>query len=211
MYKICEDNKMKLSPANIFSICVIFTVAFSACSSTRKTDSVSSSIENKTINSPWETPRIADDSANVADQNFVKEWKAKYDMALAELERNRQLWQESKIVDYDFVIAKYAGGMTNTWNRQPVVIKIRGGEEISLEKASKEYDYVYDSRTDGFEDFDTIDKLFSYLRQELDDRNIIEAEYDRKYGYPKKVFITFTFASNHNWHTIDVSKFKVIK
>ncbi len=101
--------------------------------------------------------------------------------------------------------------MTNTWNRQPVVIKIRGGEKISLEKASKEYDYVYDSRTDGFEDFDTIDKLFSYMRQELDDRNIIEVKYDKKYGYPKKAVITVTFAFNHNWHTIDVSKFEVIK
>ncbi len=82
---------MKLISSNIFSIYVIFAVAFSACSSTRQTNSVSSFIENKAINSPSKTPRIADNSANVADQNFIKEWKAKYDSALAELEGNRQL------------------------------------------------------------------------------------------------------------------------
>lgn len=186
---------MKLISTNICLIFFLFVFQFPGCSST----------------SPSKTPRISDDSANTFDQNFLKEWRSKYDSTLAEIEQNQRFWQDSKITNYDFVIAKYAGGQTNEWNRLPVLMKIREGKKASIEKVEKDKDYVYSSRTDGFEDFDTIDKLFNYLRQELDDRNILEVEYDEKYGYPKMVIIKFTFATNHNTREIDTSKFEVLK
>ena len=197
---------MKLISTNMFLIVLLFVLQFSGCSLPQQADS-----EKQPIDSPSKTPRIEDNPSNIADQNFVKEWKAKYDITLAELERNRKLWQESKITNYDFVTAKYAGGQTNTWNRLSVLIKIREGEKVSLEKVEKDVDYVYSSRTDGFEDIDTIDKLFDYIRQQLDDRNILEIKYDKNYGYPKSVNITFTFATNHNWRVIEISKLEVVK
>lgn len=194
-----EVTKMKWISIILFIILPFFVFHFSGCSLSPQT------------NSPSKIPRIADNTANVADQNFLKRWREQYDASFAELERNQQIWQESKIKNYDFVIAKYAGGQTSSWNRMPVLIKIREGEKVSLEKVEKDKDYVYSSRTDGFEDIDTIDKLFDYLRQELDDRNILNVEYDKNYGYPKSVSITFTSYTNHNWRVIEISKLELVK
>ncbi len=200
---------MKLILIFSFLILPFFVFQFSGCSVSKQTNSHSASLENKAINSPSKTPRITDNTSNVAEQNFIKEWREKYDTTLAELERNRKLWQENKIMNYDFVIAKYAGGASNSWNYPPVLIKIREGEKVSIEQADKDLIAYFPS--DEFKDFDTIDKLFDYMRQELDDRNILRVKYDKKYGYPKTVSIIFTFADIHNSHTIDISKFKVIK
>src|SRR5689334_15711373 len=48
---------------------------------------------------------------------------------ITELEKNRRLWQESKIVDYDFVETKFAGGL---YLFIPVLIQVRNGKAISM-------------------------------------------------------------------------------
>jgi hypothetical protein len=151
-----------------------------------------------------------ENSANISEENFAKEWKSRYEAAAAKLERNRNLWQESKIVNYDFVAARYAGGQTNTWNRSPVLIKVRQGEKILIEVVSKS-DKSYMARTDGFEDFDTIDKLFNYLRQQLDKGKILEADYNKKLGYPgKNISIRDSFEI-HGSRNIVIEKFEIIE
>lgn len=157
------------------------------------------------------SPTPEQSSKSFPNEYFEKEWKGKYDATVAELERNRSLWQENKIVNYDFVVARYAGGVTNDWNRLPVLIKIRQGEKISIEKFEKDKDYVISSRTDGFEDFDTIDKLFDYLRRQLDEGKIIDAEYDKKLGYPGKTISISDSLEIHGWRNIAVEKFEIIK
>ncbi len=183
---------------------------FSGCVS-QQANSESSAIANKPTNTGSESATPVNKPTNIAEENFAKEWKSKFESTTAELERNRRLWQESKIVNYDFVIAKYAGGVTNEWNRLRVLIKIREGEKISIEKVEKDKDYVIHSRTDGFEDFDTIDKLFIYIRKELNGGKIVDAEYDSKFGYPKRVSVTFYSVYNHNSRTIEISKLEIVK
>ena len=192
------------------ALCLVFVFAvfqFSSCSSVQPTVSSDSMRENN----PMASPPPEKSPKNIADENFEKDWKSKYEKTLAEMERNHRLWQESKIANYDFVIYKYAGGNTNEWNRLPVLIKIREGNQFSIEKVEKDKDYVIYSRTDGFEDFDTVDKLFNFIRWQLDNGKIVEAEYDKKFGYPKNVFLIFTYSTNHNSHNIAISKFEVIK
>ena len=67
------------------------------------------------------------------------------------------------------------------------------------------------ARTDGFKDFDAINKLFDYLRQELNDRNIIDVNYDKKFGCPKSVFVKSPFSGVHDYGTIQISKFEAVK
>ncbi len=198
---------MKLISTNTFLICLLFVLEFSACSSTQQTNSANATTENKTINSPSKTPRIPDNTANISDQNFLKEWKEIYDATLAELERNRKLWQESKIANYDFVMEKGGGGVTNKFNASPVLIKIRNSEKISMESVTKDNAF----NTESYTDFDRIDKLFDYIKQELDDRKIIDIKYDKKFGYPKEVSIIFTVASTHGGRFIQISKLEVVK
>jgi hypothetical protein len=155
------------------------------------------------------TPAVEPTPKSIADINFEKEWKSKYEKTRAVIERNRVLWQESKITNYDFVAAKYAGGTTNTWNRSPVVIKVRNREKSSLELESTPTG-SYMERTDGFEEIDTIDKLFDYLRQELEKGKMLEVEYDKKFGNPKTVFIRDSYEI-HGSRTIKISRFTVVK
>lgn len=197
VYEILKMKKTTGLLIFLIAVCQLL-----GCSTLQQTNSQSSTSES---------PTSANKPANIAEENFDKEWKSKYDATVAELELNRRLWQESKIVNYDFVAAKYAGGVTNEWNRLPVLIKIREGEKISIEKVEKDKDYVIHSRTDGFEDFDTIDKLFIYIRKELNGGKIVDAEYDSKFGYPKRVSVTFYSVYNHNSRTIEISKLEIVK
>ena len=68
----------------------------------------------------------------------------------------------------------------------------------------------YSSRTDGFEEFDTIDKLFNYMKRELDKKQLVNAKYDREFGYPKSVGITSGYG-NHSSRSIVISKFEKIE
>ncbi len=192
---------------------IFFTNVFqySACSAPQQTDYRSAANENKPVNSVSENLANVNKPTNIAEESFVREWKNKFEAAAAELESNRRLWQENKMTDYNFVIAKYAGGNTNEWNRSPVLIKVRKDEKISIEVESKSDSSIM-AGADGFEDFDTIGKLFDYIKQKLNDKNIIDVEYDKKLGYPKNVFMRFTFnVSDHNYQTIQISKFETSK
>lgn len=190
-------------------ILIIAALQFLGCSSTRQSNPQIITIDSKSVNEPSGNSSNENNS-NAVSEEFINEWKNKFEAASAELESNCHLWQENKIESYDFVIAKYAGGNTNEWNRLPVLIKVRNGQKASIEVESKS-DNSYMTRTDGFEDFDAIDKLFNYLRQELSDGDIIDANYDKKFGYPKSVFAKSPFGGVHNYRTIQISKFKVVK
>lgn len=195
---------------NLWLVFLISVFLLSGCSAVQQNVSSGSTSENNPDNISTPTPIQEKLPKSVADENFEKEWKSKYETISAELERNHRLWQESKIVNYDFEIAKYAGGVTNHWNRLPVLIKIRDNEKNSIEKVDKDKDYVVYSKTDGFEDFDTIDKLFNYLRQELEKGKILYVKYNKKLGYPQKTTIEDSYEI-HGDRSIVIEKFKVIK
>jgi hypothetical protein len=164
------------------------------CSFPRQTNSQSSTIK----------------PLNIAEENFVKEWKIKFDKTAVELERNRNLWEQNQTADYDFVVSKSAGGNTNEWNRLPVLVKIRDGEKISIEKVEKDKDYLIYSRMDGVENFDTVNKLFNYLQQELEKGKMLEVKYHKDLGYPKSVIIIDSYET-HGYRNIVVEKIEVIK
>jgi len=185
---------------HLFFLCAV--LQFSGCSSVQPIasgDSVSEKITSE------QTPK------QLADVTIEEEWKRTYEVSSAELERNRRLWQESKIVSYDFVIAKYMGGTSSPWIRLPVLIKVRDNRQTAIEKVEKDKDYVIFSRIDGFEEIDTIDKLFDYMRRRLDGGELVEAKYDKKIGYPKIIHFRFSYANVHGSQSLVVSKFEIIK
>lgn len=120
--------------------------------------------------------------------NFTKEARGKYEASFAELERNRQLWQESKIENYDFEIA-YNTMVGCTCS--PVKFKVREGKMISIEEDPK--NRAYNSGYYKPEKKETIEKVFDFILQALDDDQIIDAQYNQKFGYPEQVTITSSF------------------
>lgn len=153
---------------------------------------------------PTVTPTPLPEDAEIADVNFHKDWHAKYAATKAEITKKAEAWKDKNLLNYDFTIARYAGGQTNTWNRWPVRIVARDGVVTSKQLVDTT-DTSEPARTDGFEDFDTIPKLFDYLLEELESGNILEVEFDRNLGYPRRAFMIFTYKRNHNQRSIVVS------
>jgi hypothetical protein len=144
-----------------------------------------------------------DNKITYINENFKKEWQDKYNATVAEMERNRQLWQESKILNYDFVCQQFAGGM-NGWGE--VKIKARENKSVSIEKTEK--DSL--AKIDGYEKFDTIVKIFDFMRQELDEGRLVRVEYDKDLGYPEQISITYSYAIDA-YFGVTVRKFEIIK
>ena len=197
-------TKKGFSNSLIFTISLVILNSFIGCTSSHQPNLKDLAFGNNSANNPGNKP------PSIAEENFAKEWKSKFDKTVAELERNRNLWKQNEIYDYDFVITKSAGGLTNEWNRLPILIKVRDGERISIKSVEKDKDYVIYSRTDGFEDFDTIEKLFNYLRQELENRRILEVKYHKNLGYPKSVTFIDSFKI-HGYRNIVVERIEIIK
>ena len=107
------------------------------------------------------------------------------------------------------MIGKGAGGQYNAWMRLPVLIKVRNGEKFSIEKLEKGEDTLI-SRTDGFEDFDTIEKLFSFLRHELDQGRMLDIKYNKTLGYPESITIQGSYEI-HGYVSIAITKFEKTK
>lgn len=196
--------KGNISKNYLSALLIVTSVCLSCTTSNQQaipSNSAKVSIENKLANKDYSNKPV-----NIAEENFKKEWQSKYESNVAELEKYRKLWQEKQILNYDFVIAKWAGGVTNTWNRLPVLIKVRNGERVSIEKVEKGDDTIV-SKIDGFEEIDTIDKLFAYLHQRSEKGSLIDGKFNKNLSYPQQITISFSF-ENHGYHNIVIEKFE---
>lgn len=134
---------------------------------------------------------------------FVEEARSKREASLAELGRNRRLWQESRIDDYDFEIGFY----TMVGGTDPgAAVKVRDGKNVSLEKISK------DNPTKIYhpERIETIETVFDAIEDQIDDYQIVETRYNRKYGYPEKIRITSGYETDAV-SFYEILKFEIVK
>ena len=143
-------------------------------------------------------------SSGEAQENFENDRKNSRDAALAELERNQLLWQESKTLNYNFVCAQIAGGFENP--AEPAIIKVRTGKAVSIEPVTKSNA----PKLNGYQNFDTIDKLFEYARLELENGKILSVKYNKKLGYPEITSVKNSYAID-DWNSINITKFEVVK
>jgi hypothetical protein len=155
---------------------------------------------------PPTTPTIS--PANIAEENFKKDWTAQFEATKAEIEKNRKKWNERAIKSYSFVVSKFAGGNTNSWNGGPVEIEVNDGNVLTR-KPEKERIFVQSSIEEDFKDFDTIDKLFAHILYRLENGEIVEANYDSRLGFPKMASFVFTYTTNHNSLNIQVTDFRI--
>lgn len=145
-------------------------------------------------------------ASNIADQNFRIEWEKARDASIKDSDLHLQKWKQQNIADYDLEISKVGPGHTNTWDRAPVLIEVRNGERRSIRLANAEDQRLIMARLDGFEEIDSIDKLFAYLKSEIENGRIVDVDYDQRLGYPELSTIRFTFAYIHGWRNIRVAR-----
>jgi len=133
--------------------------------------------------------------------NFTKEAKNKYDSTLAELERNRRLWSEKNVRNYEFHCEQFQGGI---YTFVAVLIKVRDGKPSSFEVVGKDEELM---RKDDYDKMTSFENMFDFIRQELENGRIIDVKYHET-GYPTEVRITYSYNTDSS-RLIKISEFKV--
>lgn len=135
--------------------------------------------------------------ANTVDNTKVNVYNA-------ELEQNREVWQGSKISNYNFVISKMDMG---TWSWMPFLIKVRDGQAVSKTPENKLRPMTI---VDGYDDFDTVEKIFNQIQEAYNKGYAVEVRYNKKFGYPEKTVIDHMKSTDSSF-SIGISKFEIIK
>jgi len=140
-----------------------------------------------------------------SEQIFRKAWGKDFEKKKNEIIEAREKWKQNNIRSYSFVVAKYVGGQSSPWNHSPVLIKVADCRDLSVEMVDK-IDISLLAGTGGFEEFDTIEKLFDYMLRHLEMGEIVEGDYDENLGYPNSVRLSTSFEI-HGKRSIAISKF----
>lgn len=122
-----------------------------------------------------------------------------------ELERNKLLWQESKISNYNFVSTWNQGG---TWAWVPVLITISNGTVISMEPVRERKE---SERVQEYENFDTVEKMFDQIQEGYNNGDEVIVSYNKEFGYPEKIIIDSKKGLTDTGFTILISNFEMTK
>lgn len=172
----------------IFFIFLIISFQFSGCDRDSQADSAVLNRENQPINNlPGEG---AESPVN----------KAK-----SELERNRRLWVEQKIVDYNFTAEASQAGMGNP--ADSVSIEIRDGKATLIEPTPQ----VNPATLQIYRDFDTIEKMFDAIKHGLENEAEVDVKYNKKFGYPEDWYVDYYKKGSDTGKGMKIKKFEVIK
>jgi hypothetical protein len=122
-----------------------------------------------------------------------------------ELDRNLQLWQQSKISSYNFVVFRITMG---TWDWQPDLIKVRNGMVISKEPIGEVGPMT---QVDGHEEFETVEKMFATVQEAFNKKDAVNVSYDRELGYPKEIRINPRPYNTDQTIITSIKNFEIIK
>lgn len=151
-------------------------------------------------------PLVSPSPLTMIDEWVRKEWIARYEQMKTDILMAQTKWNGNSLQTYSFVAAKSRGGVSSPWNRSPVRISVIDGKDSAIGLIDPS-DKSNLARTDGFEDFDTINKLFAYMLQELERGYLVRFKYDKHLGYPTEVSI-IEFLGPHGGRSIDITDFK---
>ena len=123
-----------------------------------------------------------------------------------EFERNRRIWRESKISDYEMVIEGEYGMQVP---EKPVVIRVKASQSefIKALKGKQEPAFAFVYKEAGC---DTVEGLFERAALLLQKRNLknLKIEYDSALGYPKEIGV---YTGQDDGEFTRVKSLKIIK
>ncbi len=183
-------------------VLLIIITQLSGCSSVQPTVSNDSMREKDLAIIPSPTPENSPRSFQ--SDYFEEEWKSKYEKTISELNKNRQVWQEKKIANYNFVCEQFQGG---TYGFRPVLVQVRDNKPFSL-GLPENVDLTME-RIDDYDKMDSFENMFNFIQQELDKGRVLTVKYN-KLGFPQKIDILY-FYGPHGTKVVRISKFEIIK
>jgi hypothetical protein len=122
-----------------------------------------------------------------------------------ELEKNVQLWQQSKIANYNFVVFRITMG---TWGWQPSLIKVRDGQVISKDPIGEVGPMTH---VDGHEEFETVEKMFATVQEAFNKGYGVNVSYNREFGYPEEIRINPRPYSTDQTIITSIKDFEIIR
>ncbi len=155
-------------------------------------------LPDSTLNSDINSPVSVKD-ANISNADNQKE------KAEIELNQNRSLWKGRKIASYSFVSEQFAGGL---YRFVPVQIKVRNSKAISTKPIRKRLQL---ERIDGYDRFNTVEKMFDEIQTALDQENVVVITYNKEFGFPEKISISPVKSGTDSYFRVVVSNFEIIK
>lgn len=124
-----------------------------------------------------------------------------------ELETNRMLWEKQKISSYNFIASIIEEGGSSIGE---VLIKVRDEECISIESNIKDrYDTVISGNIDKYKEFSSVKSMFITIQSNIDKGVLTKVEFNRKFGYPEKIFLNPYPKSNY-YFAFTVKKLEIV-
>ena len=185
--EITKQGLLRLSMLLIFLIAVI---QFFGCYSLQQTGPTNPTFENKPINTFQE--KVEEERIN-----NIK-------ITDPELERNRSMWLEKNIVNYNITVSAYQGG--NVIPADSVLIEIRDGKGTLIEPTPK----VDKVRLEVYKVFDTVEKMFDAIQQGFEEEAIVEVKYNKKFGYPEEMYVNYYQKGSDQYKRIKIKKFEIV-
>jgi len=136
-------------------------------------------------------------SANRSFRN--EEERQNFEEVVRNLEKNRALWSEKKISNYDFVIERFAEGMGGDWTR---TFNVRDNKTLPLETKNG-FPQLYQ-----YENINSVEKLFDYIEQNFDSDFNVKATFNEELGYPEEIGLMAR--RSNGWVSIKIKQLKVI-
>lgn len=130
-----------------------------------------------------------------------------------EFEKNKKLWQEKNITNYNFTASLFKSG-TYRW-AEPVLIKVRNGQAISMESLDEKFKGYpieeVEEAIEGYKEVNTIEKMFDHIQKGLDEEAKVSVKYDKNFGYPKEWVVNFNPTMTDSGQKMIIRKFEGIK
>ena len=101
----------------------------------------------------------------------------------AELDKNRSLWNEKKISNYNLEMSLDIGG--GYAPVKPVTVEVRNNMAVSIKPVNP----VKEEGTNFYDAFNTVQKLFSEIQKGYERGVSVEVKYNESLGYPEETRI----------------------
>jgi hypothetical protein len=156
---------------------------------------VSSQLINCSTSSQFQNKDFSNKPVNL---NNEKE-RQKFEEISREVERNRSLWKEKNISNYDFEIENFAEGMGSDWTQ---TFKVRDNKTLPVKR---KYDYPPPSR---YENINSVEKLFDYIQQSLETGYSVSVTFNKEYGYPEDIGM---LTGGNGWVSTKIKQLEIVK
>ena len=178
---------MKLILTKELLICLLFVLTFCACSS---------------MDSRFENRDFTNKPVNLKNEQE----RQKFEEISREIEKNRSLWREKNISNYDFVCERRVEGVGGDFT---VTINVRGNEALPVKDNEKNRFTVKDINDfPYYKEINSIEKLFDFTQRMLEEGWRVNVTFDTQYGFPKDVGIK---TDGTGWISIKVKQLEIVE